>query len=128
MCGEEAMQEPILWTSPSPFWNTAAGAADLQLRRTILQQPALLRFASDAFMDEFLALLENEPTRLGEFVAQPETWRSALSAPPPTKAPPLFARTLHRLGRLARQKSGASSLLATSSGNSLSTPVTDGEV
>lgn len=122
------MQEPILWTSPSPLWTSAAGAADLQVRRTILQQPALLRFASDTFMDEFLALLENEPTRLGEFVAQPETWRGALAAPPPTKTPPLFARTLHRLGRLARQKSGASSLLATSGGNSLPASVTGGEV
>jgi hypothetical protein len=54
------------------------GARSCSRKKFVAGSPVTL------FMDEFLALLESEPTRLGEFVAQPEAWRSAFY-PLPTK-------------------------------------------
>ena len=55
-----------------------ASAADMAKRHTCCSQPAILRFATDMFMDDFLAMLENDPARLVEFIARPETWRGPL--------------------------------------------------
>lgn len=62
----------VQWITPPPAWdNRGLGAG-----------PALLRFASDSFMEEVLALLQNEPERLPELIAQPETWRTPLGLAP----------------------------------------------
>ncbi len=117
-------KDQVQWTSPSPFWPDAARASDTATRRAILQPPAILRFAQDTFMDDFVNLLETDPMRLPQYVAAPETWRGPTTSPPPVKPVPAFARTLNRLGlAAARQKSaalqaaggglGASSLIAT---------------
>jgi hypothetical protein len=44
--------------------------------RRQFRTPAILRFATDTFMDEFLNLLNTQPERLPEFVAAPETWET----------------------------------------------------
>lgn len=106
------MPELIQWTAPAPLWSAAASATELLPRRALLQRPALLRFATDTFMEDFLALLEDDPARLKSVVAQPETWRGPLTAPTPPKAVPLVARPLQRLGRIARQKREAAALAA----------------
>ncbi len=116
-------KDQVQWTSPSPFWPDAAIASDTVSRRTILQRPAILRFASDTFMNDFMNMLETDPMQLPKYVAKPETWRGPTIGPPPVKPVPAFARTLNRLGlAAARQKSaalqasgglGASSLIAT---------------
>ena len=41
-----------------------------------MRAPQILRFASDDFMDQLLATLAQEPARLGERIARPETWRT----------------------------------------------------
>jgi hypothetical protein len=105
------MQDLVQWTSPSPFWTQAAAATDLPTRRSFLQHPAILRFATDAFMEEFLAALETDPARLRDLQAAPETWRGPSAAPPPLTQPPAFARTLHRLGLAVRRKAGSASAL-----------------
>jgi hypothetical protein len=105
------MPELIQWTAPAPLWSAAASATELLPRRALLQRPALLRFATDTFMEDFLALLDDDPARLNTVVAQPETWRGPLTAPSQPKAVPLFARPLQRLGRIARQKRKAASLV-----------------
>ena len=118
-------KEQVQWTSPSPFWPDAASASDAPARRAILQQPAILRFASDTFMDDFMKMLDTDPMQLPKFVATPETWRGPTVGPEPVKQVPAFARTLNRLGlAAARQKNaalqiasgglGASSLITTS--------------
>ena len=94
-----------IWTSPAPLWGrflTAGGrvsfAAGDQTR------PAILRFATDDFMDQLLATLAAEPRGLADAIARPETWRSPAADPPPP--PP--RRTLSSVARgLARLRLNA---------------------
>jgi hypothetical protein len=98
----------VQWTAPSPLWAAVANASEATVRRTF-RQPSILRFASDAFMDQFIAVLEKDPAHLGGLVARPETWRGP--TPPPAAesllepAVPMssLARRLHRL-RLAKAR------------------------
>lgn len=67
------MRHDVQWLTAAPLWDLAL--EDTSRRR--LRQPALLRFAGEAFMDELPGLLETqeqEPT-LETVVARPETWR-----------------------------------------------------
>jgi len=57
---------PVAWQAPRPLWSGLVGAG----------APAILRFAGDDFMDQMLATLANDPARIGERLARPETWRS----------------------------------------------------
>jgi len=63
------------------------------------RQPALLRFASDSFMDDFNATLQTAPLRVTALRAQPETWKG------PVPAPILPTKTLQRAVEL-RKASG----------------------
>ena len=94
-------KEQIQWASPSPLWTHAAGLSDLGARRSIVRQPVILRFAADTFMNDLADLLEQDPARLPELVANPETWRGPTRAAEPIKPVPLFARTMNRLGLTA---------------------------
>jgi hypothetical protein len=85
-----------LWTSPAPLWGCFAGAyaAPDQSR------PAILRFASDEFMEQLLAMLAADPQSLGDVIARPETWRSPAGPTPDRleRVPlPRIARALARL-------------------------------
>ncbi len=100
-------KEQIQWASPSPLWPQAAGATDINLRRNVLRQPAILRFAADTFMDDFVNLLDTDPARLPELIANPETWRGPTVGPEPIKPVPAFARTLNRLGLAAARQNNA---------------------
>ncbi len=91
------MREQLQWTTPAPLWGAVADAANLTARRGTLLRPALLRFASDSFMDDFLALMQNDPARLSELIAQPETWRGPTPASAPVKSAPKFLQRLNRL-------------------------------
>jgi hypothetical protein len=103
------MKDQLQWAAPSPLWAEAARSANAAVRRA-LHQPALLRFASDTFMDDFTALLESEPSRLGEYIALPETWRAPAPTPGPTAQAPEFVRKLSNFhlaaGRKLNQLSG----------------------
>jgi hypothetical protein len=124
------MRDVVQWTAPAPLWPEASGAAEIAARRRTLRRPAILRFASDAFMDDYLALLENDPARLSQLVAQPETWRGPTPPIAPVVKQPAFLRTLSRL-RLAsenkRAKSAATAggaLTTTSGGTSVASAAT----
>ncbi len=66
------LNPPASWYAPHPLWREMP-RAELPDRRGA---PVILRFASDNFMDELVALLDSgQPERLTELVAQPETWR-----------------------------------------------------
>ena len=117
------MSEPhVQWTAPSPLWESIANATDPAVRQT-LGQPAILRFASDTFMDELLAMLDNDPAQVRDLVAQPETWRGPT---PPTSASLLtpalpmsrLARRLQRVRRVTER---------TSSGRAAPPPTTGAE-
>jgi hypothetical protein len=108
------MRDVVQWTAPAPLWPEAADATELAVRRRTLRRPAILRFASDTFMEDYLALLENDPARLSQLVAQPETWRGPTPPIAPVVKRPAFLRPLNRL-RLASEKKRTKSL-ATSGG------------
>jgi hypothetical protein len=91
------MSDILQWTNAAPLWPALNGnGANPGNSSLQFGQPALLRFDKDEFMDEFLNVLENQPTHLGEYLAQPETWRDPLPAPAPVPAPPAFLRTVAR--------------------------------
>ncbi|MBA4175713.1 MAG: hypothetical protein C0505_04005 [Leptothrix sp. (in: Bacteria)] len=77
---QRLVDHPLAWTAPPPFWPAGAGSATATAR-SALARPQILRFASDDFMDELLATLENDPTALTGFAAAAETWRGAGAAP-----------------------------------------------
>jgi hypothetical protein len=63
---------PVSWYAPHPLWR-AIPRDEMSARRGV---PVILRFATDTFMEDLIALLESgEPEQLTDFVAQPETWR-----------------------------------------------------
>ncbi|HSF33659.1 MAG TPA: hypothetical protein VLK82_24735 [Candidatus Tectomicrobia bacterium] len=102
-------EHPVQWTAPSPLWAAATNATDPAVRQTF-NRPAILRFGSDTFMDEFLAILENDPTQVTALVAQPETWRGPLPPVASTASLALtspqssLARQLQRLRLVAQRK------------------------
>ena len=66
-----ALAHPLTWASPRPLWR-GAGAPG--------RAPTILRFASDDFMDQLLAVLAVDPGRLADHVARYETWRTPQGA------------------------------------------------
>lgn len=101
---------PLQWHAPKPLWARfgatpqAAAAAPDQFR------PAILRFASDDFMDQVIGTLGRDPVRLGDFLARPETWRTAPAGGEPPDliervVVPQIAQTAARERALARPKS-----------------------
>lgn len=115
--------DQVQWTAPSPLWPQAARATDVNLRRNVLRQPVILRFAADTFMDDLLRLLETNPALLKEVVAKPETWRGPSSGLPPMKAVPAFARKLNRLGLVAAQKKEQALAVANIAGQGASSQI-----
>ena len=102
------MTARVQWSAPSPLWEATVNATDPAVRQ-MFGQPAILRFASDTFMDEFLTVLDNDPAQLTGLVAQPETWRgptppaSSTSLLAPTAPLSSRARMLQRFRRVAER-------------------------
>jgi hypothetical protein len=94
---------PVRWASPQPLWGRfgpirerAAFLAPDQAR------PAILRFATDDFMERIIGMLERDPRSIDELVARPESWRTPATDPPePLESlpRPRLARTLARVRR-----------------------------
>ena len=58
--------------------------------REAMLQPAILRFATDSFMEDFMNMMVNDPARLGDYLALPETWRGPLAPVAPVATVPPF--------------------------------------
>ncbi len=70
---------PVQWQAPQPLWSRF-GAAGASAATTADQaRPAILRFATDDFMDEMLGTLERDPSRLDRLIARPESWRTPMT-------------------------------------------------
>lgn len=109
------MKHPIQWTAPSPLWEKAISNSTAALRRAELSRPAILRFATDSFMDDFMKMAQNDPKRLDQYLVLPETWRGVSPMPEALNPAPAFARNFKRLGLIsARKKAKASGLTQTS--------------
>ncbi|HEV2842475.1 MAG TPA: hypothetical protein VGW39_14225 [Chthoniobacterales bacterium] len=93
----------IVWSQPSPFWNDPRPGVRTA-ERTGFETPSILRFSSDSFMEEFLAVLENAPARIAEYRVRPETWRGF--GKPPEAATPLTSPLLRRLGLVRKNGVG----------------------
>ena len=72
------------WTSPAALWDQFNGAAN-DVQRRVFRTPAILRFATDSFMDELIAVMKNEPHRMAERLAVPEKWTKPVAEPEPTR-------------------------------------------
>ncbi|HEY3079929.1 MAG TPA: hypothetical protein VGM69_08480 [Chloroflexota bacterium] len=59
---------PVQWVAPTPLWAGADGER--------MQRPALLRFASDSFMDDLAGLLQSRPDQVATLLARPESFRA----------------------------------------------------
>ena len=70
----------VKWLAPSPLWRHNMETAG-EFEGETISQPSILRFASDSFMDEFLALMNYYPNQLKQWVARAETWRQPSPAP-----------------------------------------------
>jgi hypothetical protein len=105
------MKDQVQWTAPSPLWASVAGSADESVRGAV-RQPAVLRFASDTFMEEFLRVLESDPRVLANYLAEPETWRGPSPEPPPVEAAPRFLQKFNRLRLAAGRTLDTTSTLA----------------
>jgi hypothetical protein len=76
------MMHRVHWAAPAPTWIAAASHPSPLDRAAAIRRPRLLRFASDAFMQELAAILDDDPERLAEIEARAgETWREYPGAP-----------------------------------------------
>src|SRR5262245_38692532 len=66
---------PVIWQSPQPLWHRFGGVATAADQK----RPAILRFATDDFMEQMLGTLARDPARLDRLVARPETWRAPMN-------------------------------------------------
>lgn len=81
------MSSSVHWVTGSPLWasataTVAAGDSDG------MRRPALLRFASDSFMDDLAAILRDRPAELAERVAKPVSFRNRPPGAPEHGWPP----------------------------------------
>lgn len=78
------MKEIVQWSAPAPLWAGISGSSETVIRDA-MQQPAILRFATDSFMEDFMNTMANDPARLGDYLALPETWRGPLGTVAPVE-------------------------------------------
>ena len=90
----------VLWASPQPLWGRFGVVASAAFRADDQARPALLRFASDEFMQQAIAMLDADPRRLGETLARPETWRNPSGEAPDLAEPVRLPRVARALARL----------------------------
>ncbi len=74
------IEPQVQWVTASPLWNTLP--QDPAQRQLQMQRPALLRFASDTFMEDLTRRLQTSERDLTDLVARPESFQE-----PPTGAP-----------------------------------------
>ena len=70
------MEHVLKWHTASPLWGLTlqdGGVAPVRF-----EQPQILRFASDDFMDKLQAAVASDADRISEFAVRHETWRTPL--------------------------------------------------
>ncbi|HUE78386.1 MAG TPA: hypothetical protein VMN38_01970 [Sphingomicrobium sp.] len=60
----------IAWQPPRPLWRGTTSFS---------RAPQLLRFASDEFMEQMIATLDEDPAAISRLVAKPETWHTPMA-------------------------------------------------
>ena len=65
------MRHEVEWVTAPPLWDLAQADPGGRPR---FRQPVLLRFESDAFMEDLIGLVERGDSALADRVARPEKW------------------------------------------------------
>lgn len=104
----------VKWFSAAPLWSTV----DMAGLEAGFARPALLRFATDSFMDEYLAALERDPARIRTLAVRHETWRTPINDAPVaniaerTERPAARPLALSRLRLATERRAGRQALPA----------------
>lgn len=110
---------PIQWQAPEPLWARFGATADVAVTAPDQFRPAILRFATDDFMEQMIGTLTHDPAQIGSFLARPETWRTPPVADEPDKsrhaAMPRIVQALARSLKLKRAKTPLQAVEATAS-------------
>lgn len=115
--GEAMIEHEVLWTAPSPLWLEATAFDGLAAQRQ-MREPAILRFAADSFMEDFLKIMETDPDKLRSLVAIKETWRGPAEQPEaeallePVEPSSSLARRLNRARLVTERTKRNGSLIA----------------
>ena len=83
-----AIEPTVQWVTASPLWST--------VQQQQMQQPAILRFASDTFMEDLAQQLQREPQGLASYQAVPESFRELLPGETGTTPPPPASLKLYQ--------------------------------
>jgi hypothetical protein len=75
------IRHAIGWLAPSPMWGAFGDLSDAAQRRRFAR-PAILRFATDSFMEEFMGTLAVQPEKMAQWQARWETWEEPMANPP----------------------------------------------
>ncbi|HEV7505510.1 MAG TPA: hypothetical protein VGS07_11405 [Thermoanaerobaculia bacterium] len=107
----------IEWTSPAALWDEFNGPTTADQRR-VFRTPAILRFASDSFMQDFLGLMQAQPQRLGELLAAPEKWTNPLAnVTPPAPVSGLRLRLAQARNSVVRRVEARKGIVRTTAWN-----------
>ena len=68
----------VQWRTASALWLYLKAGNE----NSVFAKPAILRFTTDSFMQDFLAIASRSPERLWEWQVQKETWRQPAPNPP----------------------------------------------
>ena len=71
---------PIQWQAPEPLWSRFGITTEAAVTAPDQFRPAILRFATDDFMEQMLGTLSRDPAHIGNLLARPETWRMPRAA------------------------------------------------
>lgn len=96
-----AVKRSLGWVAPGPLWGGFGDLSDAA-NRNRFARPAILRFANDNFMEEMMGALALYPERLGEWVAQWESWEKPMKSPAAAAKLPLNEPLSLRDARLVR--------------------------
>jgi len=71
----------IQWRAPMPLWAENSSTGIRTVNEDVAAYPSILRFATDSFMQDMLDVMGDNPKRIAEWLAQPETWREPMAPP-----------------------------------------------
>jgi hypothetical protein len=113
-------QHIIQWAGPSPLWKELIANGSTRPVEGF-GAPAILRFATDDFMQKYQDTLSTDPLKLGEFRAVPETWRGAVAQPAVPTPARSFALSFQRRGSI-NTRTSSTGAKATSSTDAAELP------
>ncbi len=72
------LKHSVQWQAPLPVWAENSSLGMRVIDEKLAPHPSILRFATDTFMQDMIDVMQDNPRRLSEWLAQPETWREPM--------------------------------------------------